>query len=159
MPAYAFASLPVAIALASLFRRGRAQRIISVALLALVIPWAIWQGSVANRVEQQEADSAASFQEVGLLIGHLSGGKPCAFLSAHGQPQIQYASGCQGARFSGAMPSQTLVAQVSGTGDQVFVVLGKKASADSPFSSQVAALSKGPDGSVWFVYKVSGSGG
>jgi hypothetical protein len=39
------------------------------------------------------------------------------------------------------------------------VVLGKPASPESPLDSQTPARSTGPDGSVWFVYRVPGSGG
>jgi hypothetical protein len=159
LPAYAFASLPAAIALVSLFRGGVLSRSVAVSLLVLAVPWAVWQGSVGDRVEQQEADGAAGFRTAGLLIRQLAAGRPCAFLSAHGQPQIQFTSGCEGGRFAGSAPTQSQITLATGGGSQVFVVLGKPASPDSPLGSQTPARSTGPDGSVWFVYRVPSSGG
>ncbi len=159
LPAYAYASLPAAIALVSLFRRGGVSRGISTLIVVLLIPWAIWQGSVANRVEQKEAYSAASFRAAGLAMRQLAAGSRCAFVSAHGQPEIQFASGCEGGRFVGLVPSGAQMALLASGAGQGFVVLGRPASRDSSLGSLTPVPVTTPTGPAWFIYRVPRAGG
>ena len=154
LPAYGFVSLPAAIALVSLFRRSHISRALASSVLVLAVPWAVWQGSVAQRVERQEASSSAGFRAAGLVIRRLAAGQACIFLTAHGQPEIQFASGCKGARFVGSTPSESQMIQAGGGASQVFVVLARPASPDSPLGSLSPAQSAVPGGSAWFIYRV-----
>jgi hypothetical protein len=159
LPAYAYVCLPAAIALVSLLRRGGVSRDIAALVVVLMAPWAIWQGSVANRVEQQEADSAASFRAAGLTMRQLAAGQQCAFVSAHGQPEIQFASGCEGGRFVGSIPSGAQMALLASGVGQGFVVLGRPASHDSSLGSLTPVPVTTPTGPVWFIYSVPTAGG
>ena len=154
LPAYAFASLPVAIGLVSLLRGRIVSRAAGAIVLIVLIPWAIWQGAVADRVEAQMASSSVSFREIALTIRELADGRPCAFLSPHNYPEIQLASGCDGAALGRGTPSTEELTQLLNSGKQVFVCLRKPAPRASPLSSLTPVLAPAPRGKTWFIYRV-----
>jgi hypothetical protein len=154
LPAYAFASLPAAIGLVSLLRGGLATRVAGSIVLLFVIPWAIWQGRVADEVESQRARSTSAFHVIGLKIRQLADGRPCAFMSPHGFPTIAFASGCDGAELPRpAKPSAVGLDELRVDGRSTFVILKRTAPPTSPLGSLTSVRVAGP-GKAWFIYQI-----
>jgi hypothetical protein len=131
LPAYALASVPAAIG-AMIMVRGDARtharswvtRAVGASVLILLIPWAIWQGTAAVDYERLRMVSTVPFREVGLTIRRLAGGTPCAFVSPHGYPMIEFASGCGGARLQRPRgPTASELDELVGSGKRIFVIL------------------------------------
>jgi hypothetical protein len=160
LPMYAFASLPIAIGLVALLRGRIIPRVAGALVLLVLIPWALWQGGVADRVEAEMARTASSLRSIGLTLRELADGRPCAFVTPHGYPEVALASGCNGASLLGseATTSEGLAKLLSG-GTQVFVVLRKQAPRASPLSSLTPLPAPAPRGITWFIYHVPASTG
>ncbi len=151
LPAYALASVPFGIGLASSLRRRGISRVLGVLVLTLMIPWTIWQGTVtARRAPGVNVGSALSLR-VGLLIRRLAEGRPCYVLTQRTYPQITYTARCSGAKAGRELPSTEELRALAKRGQEVFVVLGKEAPDASLLSSiepvHVLGTNRG-----WYVY-------
>jgi hypothetical protein len=151
LPAYALASVPFGIGLASSLRRRGISQVLGVLVLTLMIPWTIWQGSVtARRAPGVNVGSALSLR-VGLLIRRLAEGRPCYVLTQRTYPQITYTARCSGAKAGREPPSTEELRALAKRGQEVFVVLGREAPDASLLSSiepvHVLGTNRG-----WYVY-------
>jgi hypothetical protein len=155
LPAIAFVSIPAAFGVVSLIRGGvRACAAGAIALL-LVVPWGIWQASVANRFEAQEARYDESLRVVGFTLREEAGGRPCTFISLGGTAQIALASGCEGTQVLDPGPTVGQLKQLSSSGNPAFVILPRAARPHSPLGTMTSALSPGSARKTWFIYQFS----
>ncbi len=158
LPAYAFASVPAAIGILTLLRGGAiVPRVAGAAILILVLPWAIWQGTVARRFQEGRTVSTVAFRDIGLTLRELAGGRPCSFVSPNGYPSIALASGCDGsALIRPGGPTASELEELRSAEEELFVILKREARLSSPLGSLTPVPVAGP-GKTWFVYHVSGS--
>jgi hypothetical protein len=136
----------------SLLRDRIALRALGSVVLVLLLPWAVWQGVIGHRSQDPKTDTRIDFQDIGATLRRLAAGRPCSFISYHGYPEIQFASGCVGSslrRSSG--PSTAQLSQLEGRGGVVFVVMPRQARASSPLGS-LAPTRAGAR--PWFVYEI-----
>lgn len=155
LPAYVMASVPFAIGLASLLRARGISRVLGALVLALMVPWTIWQGTVtARRAPGVNVGSVLSMR-VGSMIRRLTEGRPCFVLTQRTYPQITYTARCSGAK-AGEVPSTEELRALAKRGEEVFVVLGREAPDGSLLSSieplHVLGTNRG-----WYVYRLPGS--
>ena len=162
LPAYALASVPAAIG-AVIIVRGDARtharsfltRAVGVSVLILLIPWAIWQGTAAVDHERVRMVSTIPFRDVGLTIRRLAGGMPCAFVSPHGYPMIEFASGCGGARLQRPRgPTASELDELVGSGKRIFVILKIPPRLALLRRSAPAVPVPGPR-RTWFIYPIA----
>jgi hypothetical protein len=159
LPAYALLSVPAAIgvrhAVRSLSSRGARVAVV----VALAVPWLLWHGATAVRVEAETDVGRQSLQSVGASLRTLAGGRPCAFTSTGGHPQIEYASGCVGTGLIGA-GDQALawLRSLAARGYRTYVVVRTPAEPPAELGSGVPtrALSA-PQGRRWLVYDAAPS--
>jgi hypothetical protein len=156
LPAYAFASVPAAVGVISLLRGGIVPRVAGAIAVLLVLPWAIWQGGVADRFEAVQGRDYASPQEVGRTIRQISAGRPCAVLSDRWYPEVALAAGCGGDRLASHEPTVAQLQEVSTRGKLVFMVLSKKAEPNSPLGHVQPVRSIETANRTWFIYEFSG---
>ena len=154
LPAYAFAAIPAAIGLRSLLRGGLPARALGVVVVVAMVPWAVWQGQVAGRVEARESKGGRRFVAAGLLLRDLADGQPCSFVSPGAYPQIHLASGCVGGPLT--FPPRPTRAQweAVGRGDEVFMILPSAARGDSPLAPLSPIRFEAPK-RTWFIYRLS----
>jgi hypothetical protein len=151
LPAYAFVSLPFGVGVVALLRGRQPSKATGGLMLALMIPWGIWQAAVADHVEE---GISATPVRVGTTIRELTGGDPCFFVSQLAYPKIAVSSRCPGGpwkRGSGA-PTAAELEGLHRDGTQLFVVLLKEAQR-VPLSELTPSLVSGPD-RTWYVYEV-----
>jgi hypothetical protein len=154
LPAYAFLAVPASIGLVSLLRGRTVARSVGVIALLLAIPWAIWQAGVAERVETASRQVNERFREVGHQLMRLADGAPCSFLSPHGHPQIQIASGCAGDELRRARgPTGRELDRLREGGESFFVVVRKPVRPSSPLGAFEPTRFSG-SGRVWFIYQL-----
>ncbi|MDQ4107318.1 MAG: hypothetical protein M3138_00735 [Actinomycetota bacterium] len=152
LPAYAFLAVPASIGLVSLLRGRTVARSAGVIVLLLAIPWTIWQASVAERVEMASRQVNERFREVGHQLMRLAADAPCSFLSPHGYPQIQIASGCAGDELRRARgPSEGELDRLRDRGGSVFVLLRNPVRPSSLLGAVEPMRFSGSD-NVWFIY-------
>ncbi len=157
LPVYAFASLPAAVGLVALLRATTWSRVAGAGLLALVIPWAIWQGAMPNRFLERRMTSTVALRDIGLRLRELADHRPCSFMSPHGYPMIEFAAGCHGADLLRPRgPTASELAEFGADGREVFVILKREARPASPLGSIVPVPVPGP-GRTWLIYHVSGT--
>lgn len=158
LPAYAFVAIPAALGLVSLLRGGVIGHSSGALVLVLVAPWIVWQAEVADRVWDEQRGSLVYFHEVGLQLREMADGRSCAFMSPHGWPAIEFASGCRG----GALPrprgpSERDLDRVSRSGRRVFVILRMSPRPGSQLTLITPVRFEGPDrggGWTWFIYEL-----
>jgi hypothetical protein len=94
IPAIALLVIPAAEGVRTVLRSRRiaASLVLGLALIAS----AAWQVSTATAIESAARADRDRYQRVGLALAVAAGGRPCAFGSTEGFPQIAYASGCEG---------------------------------------------------------------
>jgi hypothetical protein len=163
LPAYALASVPAAIGAVIIVRgdawthaRSVVTRAVGVSVLILLIPWAIWQGTAAVDHERVRMVSTIPFRDVGLTIRRLAGGMPCAFVSPHGYPMIEFASGCSGARLQRPRgPTASELDELVGSGKRIFVILKIPARLALLRRSAPPVPVPGPR-RTWFIYPIAG---
>lgn len=162
LPAYALASVPAAVG-AMIIVRGVARtharsfvaRAVGVSVLILLIPWAIWQGTAAVDHERLRMVSTVAFRDVGLTIRRLAGGMPCAFVSPHGYPMIEFASGCGGARLQRPRgPTASELDELAGSGKLIFVILKISPRLALLRRSALPVPVPGPR-RTWFIYPIA----
>jgi hypothetical protein len=154
LPAYAFAAIPAAIGLRSLVRGGTPARVLGVVVLVAMVPWALWQGEVAGRVEASESRVGRRLVAAGLLLRDLADGRQCSFVSPGAYPQVQFASGCDGGPLT--LPPRPSRAQWEAVdrGDEVFMILTSVAHGDSPLAELSPIRFEAPT-RPWFIYRLS----
>ena len=153
LPAYAFAAVTAAIGLAWLLQRGLAGRAVGALVLALIVPWALWQLDVSRGVLAGQLRPSERFYEAGLLLRDLAGEGPCSFVSPAVHPQVQIASGCSGGKLISREPTLTQLATAA-SGEEVFIILPHAAAR----GSRLAALDPTRYRSTrrtWFIYQLS----
>ena len=151
LPAYALASLPFAIGLVSLVRGNTAARILGALVLALMIPWTIWQGTViTQRAPSVNRDSALPTR-VGLKVRRLAQGRPCFVLSQPKFPQIAYTAGCSGAKGGPRVPSDDQLKELARSDRVIFVVRIVEAPKESLLSSVKPIIVPKPR-KDWYLY-------
>jgi hypothetical protein len=153
LPAYAFAAIAAAIGLRSLLRDGVPARVWGVVVLVAMVPWAVWQGEVAGRVEAAGSREGRSLEAAGLLLRDLADGRQCSFVSPGAYPQVQLASGCQGAPLTSARPTRAQWEAVE-RGDEVFMILISVARGDSSLAHLSPIRFESPN-RPWFIYRLS----
>ena len=156
LPAYAFASVAASVGVVSLLRGKVVSRVAGALVLALAVPWAVWQGAVADRVELRKSARLASYPVVGKELRRAVRGRPCAFVSSRAYPMIQLASGCEGEdirRRRGPSPAELerLLAELP---KQLYVVLPRKAGKRSAARVLAPVRVRLPK-LTWFIYPVS----
>ena len=62
----------------------------------VLVAFAIWHVSVADRIEERSILARSELQQLGTALGGRATPDTCAFASQEGWPQIAYASGCRG---------------------------------------------------------------
>lgn len=151
LPAYAMSSVPFGIGLISLLRGKIAPRILGALVLALMIPWTIWQGTVtAQRAPTVNRGSALPLR-VGAAIRRLAEGRPCFVLGQRAYPQIAYTARCSGAKGENRLPSDDQLKELARSDRVVFVVRIVEAPKKSILSSVDPVLFPKPRGN-WYVY-------
>jgi hypothetical protein len=94
IPAIALLAVPAAEGVRAVVR---SPRIVAPLALGLALTAsATWQVSTAAGIEGAARTDRERFHVVGLALAKLAGGRPCAFGSTDGFPQIAFASGCRG---------------------------------------------------------------
>jgi hypothetical protein len=113
-----------------------------VALLA----WSAWNASLAQSIEEQQVSSRAEAAALGALLRESFRGERCSFRSQYAYPQIEFYSGCDGARY--VLGSAT-------NGADVLLVRLPPAKHKPP--GQWRAEQAAPEGvlSNWYVYRSS----
>ncbi|MDQ4107321.1 MAG: hypothetical protein M3138_00750 [Actinomycetota bacterium] len=154
LPAYAFAALPAAVGLVSLLRGTTNARYGGALIALLMIPWMVWQVRVADRVADRQHGSLLMFREVGLELRKMAGGQPCAFMSPHGWPAIEFAAGCRGSILPRPRgPSDHELRRLSTSEVQGFVILRLPPRPRSVLSSIEPASVRGPK-MTWYIYEI-----
>jgi hypothetical protein len=154
LPTYAFGSLLVGIGVVSLLRVPGLARAAGAGVLALVVPWAVWQGAVAERGLNNSDRWYALLREAGLAVRHLADGRPCASLSKLGYPEFQLYSGCVSSGFAdeSAELSRADIDRVRRGVERAFVILRVRARRASPLGSlSPAVVGTRPK---WFIYRL-----
>ena len=154
LPSYAFGSLLVGIGVVSLLRSRGLARVAGAGVLALVVPWAVWQGAVADRGLDHSDRWYALLREAGLAVRRLADGRPCASLSKLGYPEFQLFSGCVSSAFADGSPelSRVDLERARRGVERAFVVLRVRAHARSPLGS-VTPIVVGTR-PRWFIYRI-----
>jgi hypothetical protein len=154
LPAYAMAAIPAAVGLVSLLRGGTSARYGGALIVVLMIPWMVWQTRVADRVADRQHGSVLMFREVGLELREMAAGQPCAFMSPHGWPAIEFAAGCRGSMLRRPRgPSDHELRRVSTGEVQGFVILRSPPRPRSVLSSIEPASVRGPK-MTWYIYEI-----
>ena len=158
LPTYALASIPLGVAILTLLRgRGVPRpvgRVLAALVLLLLVPWAIWQGMVADRYLSKRLLSTDAFASVGHTLRRLANGRPCSFQSPHGWPTTQFVSGCDGADLERpGGPTAEELDELVAHGDQVFVILKRNPPRWSPLATETPLRVDGPY-RPWFVFAV-----
>jgi hypothetical protein len=122
-------------------------------VLVAMVPWAVWQGEVAGRVEAAGSREGRSLEAAGLLLRDLADGRQCSFVSPGAYPQVQLASGCQGAPLTSARPTRAQWEAVE-RGDEVFMILISVARGDSSLAHLSPIRFESPN-RPWFIYRLS----
>jgi hypothetical protein len=154
LPAIAFVSIPAGVGVVSLIRGGARVGVAGAIALLLVIPWGIWQASVADRVEAQEARDNELLRVVGLALRQQAGSRPCTFISLGGTAEIALASGCEGTQVLRPGPTLGQLRQLSSSRSAAFVILPRAARPESPLGNMAPVLSPGSTGNAWFIYRL-----
>lgn len=151
LPSYALLSLP---AVSTLTGWLQLQRVVGAAVIvALVGPWIIWQVGTADRIEARTAMTRGSLREVGLSLRELSGGQPCSFVSSDGLRQIEYASGCDGARLKDDLSLHiAYLEERTAAGDRTYLISHTASVAEASFATlPIVLILPAPHGQRWFV--------
>ena len=154
LPALAFLSVPAAVGVVSLIRGGVRARIAGAIALLLVIPWAVWQANVADKVETLEASHDETFRVVGLALKQLANGRPCVFMGLHGTAEVSLASGCEGTQVHDPGPTFGELQRLSSSHMAAFVILGRPAQPDSPLAGITPVQSSSSVRPRWYIYAV-----
>lgn len=152
LPAYATASVPFAIGLMSLLRGNVVLRVLGALVLALMIPWTIWQGTVTAQRAPGVNSGSADPMRVGLTIRRLAAGRPCFVLAQRAYRQIAVTAGCSGAKGGGIEPSPELL-RIARRGREVFVVRTSKAP-EAWLLSSIEPVRLPTAGKTWHVYEI-----
>jgi hypothetical protein len=158
LPAYATASVPFAIGLTSLLRGKRALRVLGAFVLALMIPWTIWQGTVTAQRAPLVNKSSSLPMHVGLTIRRLAQGRPCFVLSQRANPQIALTARCSGAKGGPLEPSLRQLKEFASGGRVVFVVRRKEFVGD-PLLSSIEPMRIHLGRRIWYLYELPRSFG
>jgi hypothetical protein len=162
LPAYAFVAIPAAVGLLSLLRGGIVGRGTGVLVLLLIGGWIVWQAQVADRVGHEQREELVNFREVGVRLREMAEGRPCAFMSPHGWPSIEFAAGCRGSALPRPRgPSERELARLSIGGRQGFVILRAQPLPRSPLTRIVPVPFEGRSRGrawTWFIYEIPVSG-
>jgi hypothetical protein len=154
LPVYALASIPAAVGTVWMLCGSTMRRAAGAAIILLILPWAIWQGVVADHFQSQREESTAAFRTLGLMIRRLADHRPCSFISPHGWPTIAFTSGCQGADLPRPpKPTPAVLEELRTQGKEVFVILKKPAGRGSPLMELTPVPARGPR-RPWFIYHV-----
>ena len=154
LPAYGFAAIPAAVGLVSLLRSGTAARYGGALIVLLMIPWMVWQIRVVDRVADRQHGSVLKFWEVGLELREMADGQPCAFMSPHGWPAIEFAAGCRGSMLPRPRgPSDHELRRLSTSEVQGFVILRLPPRPRSMLSSIEPTSFRGPK-MTWYIYEI-----
>jgi hypothetical protein len=160
VPAYAFIVIPVAVGLHSLLRGGILARSAGALVLVLVGPWIVWQAGVAERVGDEQREELVNFRDVGLRLRELAEGRPCAFMSPHGWPAIEFAAGCRGSALARTRgPSERELERLSAGGRRGFVILRAPPRPRSSLTHITPVRFEGRSQSrqwIWFIYEIPG---
>ena len=156
LPFYALAAVPAAVGLVALLRDRGALKIVGMVAAALVIPWGVWQGRVANRVEGEQAAAYASLQVVGHTVAQLANGQTCAVISTREYPEIALAAGCYGEQLRSGGPSTQDLQYLSDSGQHlVFIVTDHGAPPRSPLGYFKPERILAPYKHKWFIFRFS----
>ena len=156
LPAYAMSSVPFGIGLMSLLRGKIAPRVLGALVLALMIPWTVWQGTVTAQRAQGVNRGSALPLRVGAAIRRLADGRPCFVLGQRKYPEIAYTARCSGAKGENQLPSDEQLKNLASGGRVVFIVRIVEAPAKSLLSSVEPV--RFPAGKKdWLVYQLPGS--
>jgi hypothetical protein len=158
LPAYAFIAIPVAVGLHSLLRGGILARSAGALVLVLVGPWIVWQAGVAERVGDEQREELVNFRDVGLRLREMADGRPCAFMSPHGWPSIEFAAGCRGSALARPRgPSERELERLSAGGRRGFVILRVPPRPRSSLARINPVRFEGSSQSrrwIWFIYEI-----
>lgn len=130
LPAYALAGIPAAVGVVSLWPRGgstRARALTAVPLVALIGVLGVWHAGLANAIEHNQVRLGRVALELGRTLKERSDGRPCVFASLASFPQIEFASGCDGARLNDADNGElAALAARARQGVKVFVLSSRR---------------------------------
>jgi hypothetical protein len=158
LPAYAFVAVPAAVGLLSLLRGRIVGRGTGVLVLLLIGAWIVWQAQVADRVGNEQREELMNFREVGVRLREMAEGRPCAFMSPHGWPTIEFAAGCRGSALPRPRgPSERELARLSTGGRQGFVILRAQPLPRSPLTDIIPVPIEGRSRGrawTWFIYEI-----
>jgi hypothetical protein len=127
---------------------------LGVVVLVAMVPWAMWQGEVAGRVEARESRVGRGLMAAGLLLRDLAGGRQCSFVSPGDYPQVHLASGCDGGPLASPPRPTRAQWQAVDRGDEVFMILTSVADGDSPLARLSPIRFEAPN-RPWFIYRLS----
>ncbi len=158
LPAYAFVAVPAAVGLLSLLRGGIVWRGTGVLVILLIGTWIVWQARVADRVGDEQREQLVNFREVGVRLREMADGRPCAFMSPHGWPTIEFAAGCRGSALPRPRgPSEGELARLSAGGRRGFVILRAQPLPRSPLARIIPVPFEGRSRGrawTWFIYEI-----
>lgn len=121
LPAYGLLVIPAALGVISTAERRR--WVLLAPIVLIVGALGAWHGRTAQDVNGRAVREREEAQVVALALEEAAAGKPCAFVSQYGFPQIQYASGCTGSRLildEPSLPSRLL--QLADRGHLLFAL-------------------------------------
>jgi hypothetical protein len=140
LPAYGLIAIPSALGVATLLRGNVLAKVAAGLCVALVIPWAIWQGSVAHSVETRQLGWDALTAKVGRRIGELAGGRPCTVSSTNAAAVLAFTAGCTIPKVQEQVlvpaggPSASQLKRLTVGGGLVYVVTNGPISSSSPLA-------------------------
>lgn len=156
LPTYALLSIPAAAALVRIFSTLRRAPARALFVAVVAVPWLIWQVGTADRLDAQTNDPRESLQQVARILLEARDGRPCAFASTDGFPQIEYTLGCDGRHLDEAQADTIgFLEDAAGRGEQVF--LATRDPAPPPTVTTVAEPIRtlpAPRGETWHLYEL-----
>jgi hypothetical protein len=93
-PAAAALAVPAGCGLVTMWRHA-GHGGVRTALLAPLVGWVVWQGSIAVRLESSATRQRAAVRDVGRLIAQQTDDARCVVASVVGAPQVGLAGGCR----------------------------------------------------------------
>jgi hypothetical protein len=162
LPAVSLIAVPAALGLAAVVTKGtgraraiRLRPLAAVAVVALMVAWAIPQVAVASRIETDLLPPRVDAERVGMRIRTLAGGDECQIYAEMSFPLVGYAAGCSAAPLGKVLevwPHR--VERLAAQEIRAFLLLHGEEEAP-PDGAELLATIRSQGTASWFVYGAS----